>query len=475
MKKRILCITFVVLMLLTLTLTSCKFKDPEITKKYDYNMDEYIKLPDLTNYVAEIDLDALQSAIDTYLLQSASEYVITRGDDVYVDITVYEEMILTSNSGEEIRKKGDKIEELSKSNYLIEDLGKSPLPYKLETDIINAELNLKEIITRKYSYADLEDYAPAEYEGQNLYFEVKMMNKVTKPGDVVLVSYKAYLVDENNSIILDENGKETPFDKGDSSTFFLGSKLAIDDFENGLTGILLYQETSFYATFPEDYIEEEYQNKKALFQVTINGLYEAPVYNNDFIKTVFSDFANTQEFEESLKKEYLKENILNYIVEKAEIIKYPVAEYNMIKNDIDASAASFKEYYGYTFEEYVKKLGHESIDAYIKSNMKSEMIYYTLAKKLNVTPTTEMLTNEKESLISLYKSLYMEQQGYDEKTALSTAQQFVENLGETYIYENVMYNLVELELSNSTKSTETERTYESISEVISKESAGTNQ
>ena len=103
-------------MLLTLTLTSCKFKDPEITKKYDYNMDEYIKLPDLTNYVAEIDLDALQAAIDTYLLQSASEYVITRGDDVYVDITVYEEMILTSNSGEEIRKKGDKIEELSKSN-----------------------------------------------------------------------------------------------------------------------------------------------------------------------------------------------------------------------------------------------------------------------------------------------------------------------------------------------------------------------
>ena len=38
-----------------------------------------------------------------------------------------------------------------------------------------------------------------------------------------------------------------------------------------------------------------------------------------------------------------------------------------------------------------------------------------------------------------------------------------------------MYNLVELELSNSTKSTETERTYESISEIISKESAGTNQ
>ena len=460
-------------MLLTLTLTSCRFKQD--TKKYDYNMDEYITLPDLTNYVAELDLDALQAAIDSYLVQSATEYVITRGDDVYVDITVYEEMILTSNSGEEIRKKGDKIEELCKSNYLVEDLGKSPLPYKLETDIINAELNLKEIITRKYSYADLEGYAPAEYEGQNFYFEVKIMNKETKPGDVVLVSYEAYLVDENNSIILDDKGKETPFDKGDSTTFFLGSKLAIDDFENGLTGILLYQETSFYATFPDDYFEEEYQNKKALFKVTIKGLYEAPVYNNSFIKTVFSDFTNTKDFEDSLKKEYLKERILNYIFENAVVHKYPQAEYDMIKKDIDASAASFKEYYGYTFEEYVKKQGHESIDAYIKSNMKSEMIYYALAKKLNLTPTSEMLTNEKESLISLYKSLYMEQQGYDEKTALSTAQQFVQNLGETYIYENVMYNLVELELCQSTKSTETERTYESISEVIAREDAGSNQ
>ena len=91
---------------------------------------------------------------------------------------------------------------------------------------------------------------------------------------------------------IDEDGKETPFDKGDSSTFFLGSKLAIDDFENGLTGILLYEEHSFYATFPDDYIDEDYQNKKALFKVTANGLYTAPIYNNDFIKNFTSYFYN---------------------------------------------------------------------------------------------------------------------------------------------------------------------------------------
>ena len=474
MKKRIICITLVALMLLALT--SCRFKDEtEITKKYDYNMDEYITLPDLTGFVAELDLDALQAAIDSYLLQSATKYVVTRGDDIYVDITVYEELILKSNSGEEIRKKGDKIDSLSMSNYLVENLGSSPLFAKLETDIINAELNLKDIITRKYAYDQLEGYAPEEYEGQNLYFEVKILNKKTEPGDVVLVSYEAFLVDENNNIILDDKGNETPFDKGSSSSFFLGSHLAIDDFENGLTGILLYEEVSFYATFPDDYFEEKYQNKKALFEVTINDLYEAPIYNNEYIKVAFSEFNTTAEFEASLKKEYLKEKILNYIFENAEVIKYPDAEYKLIKDDIDASKESFKEYYGITFEEYVKEQGHESIDAYIKSNMKSEMIYYTLSKELNITPTKEMLINEKESLIGLYKSLYMEQNKLDEKTALETAQQFVENLGEFYIYENVMYNLVEMELYQNTESKETERTYESISEVLAREDAGKKQ
>lgn len=438
-------------------------------------MDEYITLPDLTGFVAELDLDALQAAIDSYLLQSATKYVVTRGDDIYVDITVYEELILKSNTGEELRKKGDKIDSLSMSNYLVENLGSSPLFAELETDIINEELYLKDIITRKYAYDELEGYAPEEYEGQNLYFEVKILNKKTEPGDVVLVSYEAFLVDENNSIILDDKGNETPFDKGSSSSFFLGSHLAIDDFENGLTGILLYEEVSFYATFPDDYFEEKYQNKKALFEVTINDLYEAPIYNNEYIKVAFSEFNTTAEFEASLKKEYLKEKILNYIFENAEVIKYPDAEYKLIKDDIDASKESFKEYYGITFEEYVKEQGHESIDAYIKSNMKSEMIYYALSKKLNVTPTKEMLINEKESLIGLYKSLYMEQNKLDEKTALETAQQFVENLGEFYIYENVMYNLVEMELYQNTESKETERTYESISEVLAREDAGKKQ
>ena len=481
MKKKIICLLLVISM--TLALTSCfNFRKDEPEKKYDYNMAEYIKLPDLTNVTIDIELDALQAAIDSYLLNNAVDYVVSRGDSVYADVTVYEEMILTSNSGEEIRKKGNKIDELSISNYLIEELGTSPLPYKLESEIINAELKLKDIITRKFAYEDLEGFAYAgmditdesELAGKNYYFEVKILNKKTEPGDVVLVSYEAYLVDENNAIILDEKGNETPFDKSAASSFFLGSKLAIDDFENNLVDVLLYEEHSFYATFPEDYIEEKYQNKKALFEVTINGLYTAPIYNNSFIKSI-TEYNTTAEFESELKKEYLKEKMLSYVFDNCEVLKYPEYEYNQIKEDIEESAESFKQYYGVTFDEYIKDKGYDSRDAYIKDNMKTEMVYYAISRQMNITPTDEMLENERQSLINLYKSAYMEQQGLDEKTALSTAEEFVANLGEVYIYENVLYNLVEIELSHDAKSTEIEKTYESISEIIAKEAAGENK
>ncbi len=476
MKKRIICLLLVLSMIFVLA--SC-FKEKPVEKKYDYDMTKYINIADFKDHTIDIELDALQGAIDSYLLNCATEYKVSRGDEIYVDVDVYEEKILTSDSGDEIRKKGDKIEALSVKNYLVSSLGASDLPYKLETEIINAGLKIKDIITRKltyeetqkFAYASLESFNEDDYKDKNYYFDVKIMNKKTVAGDIVLVSYKAFLVDENNAIILDKDGKETPFDKGDSSSFFLGSKLAIDDFENSLIGVLLFDEVSFLATFPEDYVEEEYRNKKALFEVTIKELYEAPIYNNTFVKS-FTDYTTTAEFESELKKEYLKEKMLSYVFDNSTVIEYPKAEYNMIKADIDESASSFKQYYGITFDEYIKDKGYKTRDEYIKANMKTEMIYYAIGKSLGLEPTDAMLENERQSLISLYKALYMEQQGLDEKTALSTAEEFVSNLGKIYIYENVLFNLVEIELYKNAKSNEIPKTYESISEILAKEAAG---
>lgn len=486
MKKRILCLIIMVLTLLPLATSCVKFKDDveaPSNKKYDYELSDYIKLPDdYLNHEIDLELDAMQAAIDTYLLQAVKEnsdnykYKVSRGDSIYVDISVYEELILTSeNNGEVIKKRGDKIESLSKSNYLIENLGKSSLPYVLQKDIIDSELNIKDILERRYSYDQLDGYAPAEYKGKNLYFTVKIMNKRVEPGDVVTVTYKGYHIDSLGNKLKDETtGKElAPFDSSTGAYFFPGTKLAIDDFENNLVGLLLNEQYSFNATFPEDYGEKDFQGKTVLFEVTITGVYTAPVYNNSFVKLWFSDYNSTTEFEASLQKEFIMSQMYTYVLDNAVISKYPEAEYNAHATQIEEASASFEQAYGYSFDEYIKKAYGMTRDEYIKSQMKTEMIYYLLSKEHNLVPTEEMLTNERESLISYYKTLYMTQNGLNEQTALDTATEFVKNLGETYVYENVMYTLVEEFLYTKATVNKVEKTYTSITETIAKNEAVT--
>ncbi|MBO5338703.1 MAG: FKBP-type peptidyl-prolyl cis-trans isomerase [Clostridia bacterium] len=481
MKKRIISIALLVLMIIPVVSSCLKFKDDN-DKKYDYELSDYITLPsDYKDRKLDLELDALQAAIDTYLLKAVQEnsdgykYKVSRGDDIYVDINVYDELIITSeNTDAVITKKGNKIDALSKSNYLIENLGSSPLPYAIELDLINGNLNIKDVLERKYSYDKLEDFIPSEYEGKNIWFDIKILNKKVELGDVVSVAYKGYHVDEVGNKAKDENGKEKdPFDSSTGAFFFPGTKLAIDDFENNLVGMKLNEQFSFYATFPDDYSEEEFKGKRVLFEVTINNVYTPPVYNSNFIKTWFPDYSSRSEFEASLKKEFIMTKMYDYVLENAVVKEYPEAEYNLHKAEIEEASASFEEYYGYTFDEYIKKAYNMTRDEYIKSQMLTEMVYYTVSKENGLIPTEEMLTNEKQNLISYYKALYMQQQGLDEKTALDTATSFVNNLGESYIYENVMYNMVEEFLYKCATVTELPATYESITTKIAREEAVT--
>ncbi len=480
MKKKIICTLLLVLMIIPVVSSCIKFKDND--KKYDYELTDYISLPsDYKNHTIDLELDALQAAIDTYLLNAVKEsdsqykYKVSRGDSLFVDITVYEELILTSeNTNDVIRKKGNKIPELSKTNYFIEDLGKSPLPYAIELDLINSNLGIKDILERKYPYDKLEDFVPVEYEGKNLYFDIKIMNKRVELGDVVTVAYKGYHIDESGNKLKDETGKEKdPFDASTGSYFFPGTKLAIDDFENNLVGMLLNEQSTFFATFPDDYSDKDFQGKKVLFEVTVTDIYTAPIYNNSFIKTWFPDYSSKSDFEAALKKEFIMNKMLDYVSEESKVHSYPETEYNMHKADIEEASASFEQYYGYTFDEYIKKVYGMNRDEYIKSQMLTEMVYYSVSKENNLVPTNEMLTNERESLIAYYKALYMDQQGLDAKTALDTATKFVDNLGESYVYENVMYTMVEEFLYKCAKVTELPTTYESITTKLAKEEAKT--
>lgn len=62
--------------------------------------------------------------------------------------------------------------------------------------------------------------------------------------------------------------------QGNGTDLTIGSGLYIDDFEEQLIGAHPGDQVDVYATFPEDYGKEDLNGKEALFQVTINGIYQ---------------------------------------------------------------------------------------------------------------------------------------------------------------------------------------------------------
>ena len=67
------------------------------------------------------------------------------------------------------------------------------------------------------------------------------------------------------------NGGNT---QGMGTDLMIGSGSYIDDFEEQLIGAHPGDQVDVYVTFPEDYGVEDLNGKEALFQVTVNGIYE---------------------------------------------------------------------------------------------------------------------------------------------------------------------------------------------------------
>ena len=62
--------------------------------------------------------------------------------------------------------------------------------------------------------------------------------------------------------------------QGAGATLVIGSGSYIDDFEEQLIGAHPGDEVDVVVTFPEDYGNAELNGKEALFEVTVNGIYQ---------------------------------------------------------------------------------------------------------------------------------------------------------------------------------------------------------
>ncbi|MBQ7761153.1 MAG: hypothetical protein IJ400_03765 [Clostridia bacterium] len=478
MKKKLICLLLVLAMLLAFT--SC-FKSEN---KYDYIMADYITIPDFIGHKVELELDYLQASIDSKLLENSKEYTVTVTDEIYIDVSFYYvKTLVDEKTGTTYDQKGDKVEELSQTNMKLV-VGSGKLGSFLENAMLGA--NIGDIINNKYPQNQLADILPDitlpegkvlnDYIKDSLFVDIKIMNKEIKLGDVVSVNYKGYRLDADGNIAKNDKGEDDLFDESPATSFFLGSKLAIDDFENNLVGMLIGEDHSkeFLATFPNDYSDESLQGQTVLFRVYVNDLYVAPVYDNAFVKAYF-EFDTTEDFENELIKQFVVASMYNYVLDNCTIISYPQTEYNNAHKELSDVEASFKEEYGVELDTYIRESYSMSRDEYVKSNMKTEMIYYAISQQNGLIPTEQMLVNERESLINYYKNYYMQNTSMNGDTAYDQAVYFVDSLGASYVYENVMFTLVDDFLKEKAELVKLEKTYTSISETIAENKTPTEQ
>lgn len=426
---------------------------PATTDKYNYDMTQYVTLADYISYPFNISLDAIQAQIDSYLMDYATEYVVTKGDDIYVNIQAYEVKYFASNDGTLYDVRGEEITELAKTDYLIESIGNGSYEPTLENTIIGTKIGTRTALKLTLS----SSFDNSSWAGKEVYIYITVKSKECKASEVALVSYEGYLLDE-------EGNRADKFDSSASAKFFLGTHLAIDDFEANIIGMLVGETKAFKATFPNDYYEESLRGETVEFEVTVKSIYTPPVYNNEFVSAHF-DFETTDAFEKDLKESMVLTEIFDYILNHTGILGYPEKELQKELKALADMEESFAASYDMSLDQYLLQVYGTTREEYVKSNMKSDMIYYSIVKKENIQIKQAHIDAQRQELVEYYTKYYISNVGLSESQAKEKAELFVTELGSEYLYENALFDLVDNFLINNARVTYLDKTYTSVTET----------
>lgn len=226
---------------------------------------------------------------------------------------------------------------------------------------------------------------------------------------------------------------------GQGSDLTIGSGTFIDDFEQQLIGAGVGDNVTVNVTFPDDYQSEDLAGKDAQFDCTINGIYVAPEFTDDFVAEYLSDKASTvEEYKQYLKDTHydtnLNEWIENYLRDNTTVTNYPaqylknlksihkyseMQSFDYMKDVYSQYGMTYKDFYDYegkSEEEYDKDL-----DETCKETEKDVLTYQAIMEKEGIKSTIED-----------YKAHIKETEGSDDAYADRTNQ-----YGDPYLIQSL--------------------------------------
>ena len=223
---------------------------------------------------------------------------------------------------------------------------------------------------------------------------------------------------------------------GAGSDLKIGSDSLIEGFEDQLIGHGAGENVTVNVTFPTDYSDTAVAGKDAVFEVTINGIYSTPEFNDEFVQTNLSDYASTtEEYRTYLKDTNYASNLNTwletYMTDNSTITSYPDDYIDYLKsvqkyqdqtsyeymNSLYAQMGydgygSFEEYTGTTEAEY-----DAGLEATVQPTAKVNLIFQAIAETEGISATTDdyfdyfktSTTEDYDSLIATYGENYVVQ------------------------------------------------------------------
>lgn len=266
------------------------------------------------------------------------------------------------------------------------------------------------------STLDLCDYKGIEIPLSEIeYTEAEMQEAINNSLSAnQVLSTDETLVSENGSkldiaFVGSIDGVEFEGGSAESYDLTLGSGMFIDGFEEQLVGKKVGENVTVNVTFPEDYGNEELNGKDAVFEVTINGIYQNPEFDDAFVKEHLSSFADTA----NGYKAYLKETneqsrkidwLDKYIQDNTSVKSYPKSYLRNIQcvkmYDDQQSYEMINSYYqsaygspAYnSFTEYIQMddaAYQVSVRTQSMTQAKADLIYQAILEKEGVTVTVD--------------------------------------------------------------------------------------
>lgn len=184
----------------------------------------------------------------------------------------------------------------------------------------------------------------------------KEVERACKEGDEVIINFSG----------TDTDGKPVPGAKGNNYPLTLGSQKFIPGFEDEIIGKKAGDEHEFTITFPKDYAQEQLQNAKVTFKVTIKTVNQVkPKKIDDAFAKDIGGFDTLAELKKDIKKQLtirkkqevddqLKDKLLEQLVEKSKVLVPEI----IIEDQVKAIRADFMNnlaYRGMTMQEYLKQ------------------------------------------------------------------------------------------------------------------------